>query len=212
MNTLMLLTLSLSATTQLPDGTLLVMENSSKAVARVTGSRVTHVAMIFNHDDTAWVYEATPAKVRRLTLTDYRDELGALNRSRTHSTVVSILEPKYPYSEMQIGRMQTHAASQIGRRYSIKGYVRGNEFDGIHCAHLAAETLEKSGRCQFDREYAITPGELVTSITPLYKRAASLAVEPSGSSRSWCDRSWTTWFNYGTWCRWACYESWTFCW
>ncbi len=212
MHSIMLLTLALSAPTQVPDGSLLVFKNSNKPVTQFTGSTVTHVAMIFHHGSTEWVYEATPAKAWRLTLAEYRRELGELNRGGTQTASVSVLKPKYPYSKLQIERMRKHAASQIGRRYSIKGYVRGKEFDGIHCAQLAAATLETSGRFQFDRKYALSPGELVATISPSYNPPVPLAVEPRTSSRSWCDRSWTTWFNYGTWCRWACYETWTFCW
>lgn len=212
MYTLVLLTLSLAATPQLDDGSLLVMENSNKPVAQVTGSNITHVAMVFRHGDSEWVYEATPAQARRLTLAEYRIELGELNRDRRPPTRVSVLEPKVPYSKLQIERMQSHAASQLGRRYSIKGYVRDKEVDGIHCAQLAASTLAASGRFEIDQAYAITPAELVASVSSLHKTPVPLVVETFKSSESWCERSWTAWFNRADWCRWACYETWTFCW
>ncbi|MDA1049819.1 MAG: hypothetical protein O3C40_05000 [Planctomycetota bacterium] len=212
MHTLVLLTLSLAATTQIPDGSLLVLEHSNKPVAKATGSNITHVAIIFHHGDSEWVYEATPAKARRVALAEYRRELGELNRNRRQPTSVSVLKPKYPYSEMQIEKMRAKAASQIGRRYSVKGYVLGKETDGIHCAHFAAAALEASGRFQFDQAYAISPGELIAKISPLHKPPVRLTVEVDESDESWCERSWTAWFNYGAWCRWACYETWTFCW
>lgn len=212
MYTIMLMTLSLSATAEIPDGSLLVLRNSNKPVARFTGSDVTHVAMIFHHGETEWVYEATPAKARRLKLADYKRELGEGKPGSGRVSGVSLLKPKSPYSESQIERMRSHAASQIGRRYSVKGYVREKEFDGIHCAHLVAATLEAGGRFQFDQEYAISPGELVASIRNSHETPVQLTVEANPSNDSWCKRSWTTWFNYGAWCRWASYETWTFCW
>jgi len=212
MHALVLLTLSLSATTDIQDGSLLVFEHSNKPVAQVTGSSITHVAILFHHGDTQWVYEATPAKTRRLKLTDYQNELGELDRHRGRPTRVSVLEPSYPYSELQIEQMRAHAASRIGRRYSVKGYVRGKESDGIHCAQLAAATLAASGRFRFDKAYAISPGELVANVRPLHKSPVPLAIATVQTDESWCERSWTAWFNYGAWCRWACYETWTFCW
>ena len=131
MQTLALLMLSLSATPQLQNGSLLVLEHSNKPVAHVTGSSITHLAILFHEGDRPWVYEATPAKARRLTLVEYRRELGELNRGRNRPTRITVLEPRYPYSEMQIERMWAHAASQIGRRYSVKGYLRGKNSDGI---------------------------------------------------------------------------------
>ena len=211
MHALILLTLSLSATSKIQDGSLLVFEHSNKPVAQVTGSSTTHVAVLFHHGATEWVYEATPAKARRLTLAKYQLELGELNRNRSQPTSVTVLEPKYPYSELQIERMRAHAVSQIGRRYSVKGYVRGRESDGIHCAHLAAVTLEASGRFEFDEAYAISPGELVANISSLHRSPVRMTIGAGQSDESWCARSWTAWFNYGTWCRWACYETWTFC-
>src|SRR5687767_6162226 len=130
MQVLILLILSLPATLQIQDGSLLVLKHSNKPVAQITGSSITHVALVFNHGETPWVYEATPAQVRRLTLTEYQLELGKLNRIRSQPTSVSVLEPSYPYSETQVERMRSFAASQIGRRYSVKGYVRGKDSDG----------------------------------------------------------------------------------
>jgi len=146
-----------------------------------------------------------------LTLAEYRRELGELNRNRSQPTNVSVLEPKSPYAKTQIERMRAHAVSQIGRRYSIQGYVRGKESDGIHCAHFAAATLEASGRFQFDEEYAISPGELVASVSSSHEPPVRLTIESVKTDESWCERSWTAWFHYGAWCRWACYETWTFC-
>ena len=212
MQAIILLTLSLSATSQIEDGSLLVFEHSNKPVAQATGSSITHVALVFQHGDANWVYEATPAKARRLSLAEYRLELGGLDRNRSEPSRVTVLEPKYPYSELQIERMRAHAASQLGRRYSIKGYLRHKDSDGIHCAHLAAATLEAGGRFQFDEAYAISPGSLVAKIGPLHKSPVPLLVGPETKNETWCERSWTDWLNYGAWCRWACYETWTFCW
>ncbi|MCA9119766.1 MAG: hypothetical protein H6822_34640 [Planctomycetaceae bacterium] len=214
MNAILLAVAVLSApsVSTVPDGSLLILRNSNKPVAAATGSDITHLAMVFFEDEAEWVYEATPAKVRRLLLTEYRRELGVLSHDRVKPPSVSILEPRYPYSELQIERMRKYARSQIGRRYSIQGYVRRQESDGIHCAQLTAATLQASGRFHFDEAYAISPGELISEVASLHKSSAPLKVTSTPKAGSWCQRSWATWFNYGAWCRWACYETWTFCW
>lgn len=207
-----LLAIMIATVAAIPDGSILVLQNSNKPVATVTGSDVTHVAIVFRQDGTEWVYEATPAKARRIPLAEYRRELSKSSVDGTRLPGVSVREPNYPYSELQIERMRQHAASQLGRRYSIKGYVRGEEFDGIHCAHLVAGTLAASGRHQFKEAYAMSPGELMATISPTYQSPVSLPSVLSPAESSWCEQSWATWFGYGNWCRWACYETWTFCW
>lgn len=202
----------LSATTATNDGSLLVLRGTSKPVTLATGSDITHVAMIFAHGDEDWVYEATPAKVRRLTMAAYLRELGTSNHGKRKPTTISMLRPKQPYSEAQLRLMQEYAQAQIGRRYSVKGYLRSQEFAGMHCAHFAAATLEAGGRFNFDQEFSITPGDLVSNIAKSHQPPVSIAVQPIASSDSWCAQSWNTWFNYSAWCQWACYETWTFCW
>lgn len=211
MNGILAATLMLSAAGAIPDGSLLVLRNSNKPVEAVTGSEITHVAILFQHGQNEWVYEATPGQTRRLPWTEYRRELGEFNRNRRSPLAVSVLEPKQAYSAEQVNRMRAYAASQIGRRYSLQGYVRGKEVDGIHCAHFAASILETSGRFRFEKAYAISPGKLVAGISKLHKRPVPIAVDPGETNESWCEKSWTAWFNYGAWCRWACYETWTFC-
>src|SRR5207244_1398978 len=64
---------------ELPDGTLLFLENCNSIVQRTTHGEIAHVALAFQEGGQRWVYEATPAKVRRLTVDDYFIELARLN-------------------------------------------------------------------------------------------------------------------------------------
>ncbi len=212
MSPILLTTILLSATPSANDGALLVFRGGSKPVAVATGSDITHVAVVLRHGSDDWVYEATPAKVRRLTLTAYRSELATASHSKGKPAAISLMCPKQPYTSAQLKRMRDYAAAQIGRRYSIKGYVRGKEFDGMHCAHFAAATLESSGRFNVDEEYAMTPGQLVAGVANQHQPLVPLTIKPIASDQSWCEESWTTWFNYAAWCRWASYETWSFCW
>ncbi len=212
MSPMILTGMMLAATPATNDGALLVLRGGSKPVAVATGSDVTHVAIVLRHGSEDWVYEATPAKVRRLTFNAYRKELASASHSKGKSTSISIMRPKRPYAESQLKRMRNYASAQIGRRYSIKGYLRGKEFDGIHCAHFAAATLEASGRFLAEDEYAITPAQLVSGVANQHKPMVPLTIRPVQSSESWCEQSWGTWFNYAAWCRWASYETWSFCW
>src|SRR5262245_56318638 len=67
---------------ELPDGTLLFLENCNSIVQRTTHGEIAHVALVFHDGIESWVYEATPAKVRRVKLDDYFVELAQLNKRR----------------------------------------------------------------------------------------------------------------------------------
>jgi hypothetical protein len=45
----------------LPDGTLLFLENCSSVVERATHGQIAHVAIVLADDDRQFIYEATPA-------------------------------------------------------------------------------------------------------------------------------------------------------
>src|SRR5207245_2477583 len=76
---------------ELPDGTLLFLENCNSIVQRTTHGEIAHVALIFEDAGERWVYEATPAKVRRVTVNDYFVELAQLNKHRGDDDRIRVL-------------------------------------------------------------------------------------------------------------------------
>src|SRR4051812_23825116 len=85
---------------ELPDGTLLFLENCSSVVERTTHGEIAHVAMVFGDDGHRWVYEATPAKVRRVRLDDYLLELARSNQRRKEKDEIGVfaLRPRPAYT------------------------------------------------------------------------------------------------------------------
>src|SRR5438552_2622047 len=140
-----------SRAAELSDGTLLFLENCSSVVERATHGEIAHVAMVFGDDGERWVYEATPAKVRRVKLDDYLADLARSNQRRKGDDEIRALalQPWPEYTPEEAVKMRAYLDTQLGRRYSVKNYVRGKPYDGIHCAELTASTLNASGRYCF---------------------------------------------------------------
>jgi hypothetical protein len=212
MNQLLLATVLLSATADIEDGSLLVLENSNKPVIAYTKSTITHVAVILLRDDMPWVYEATPAKVRRVRLASYYDEIAELDARRKDKTRVWLLQPKRPYAAADLKSMKTYMESQLDRRYSVKGYVRGKQSDGIHCAEFASSALAKTSRFEFDEQHhAISPAELYRHVKHQHGSAKRIAMPEPKIEESWCSGAWRQCFSFREWCVWASYETWMFC-
>ncbi len=212
MNSFALAALVLCGATQWTDGSLVVLHNSNKMVAGWTDSDVTHVGLVMNVDGRPWVYEATPGRVRRVPITDYREELRELNASRRQPTRMSVLQPKRPYSPSELAAMRVYLNQQIGRRYSIKGAVRRKPSDGIHCAEYVATALAKSGRFRATNPHGLHPATIVQNAAPLHTVPTDVSIRPRKSQESWCARSWKQWGGVQAWCSWACYEALVFCW
>lgn len=209
---LLLLATLLPGAVEVPDGALLVLKNSNKPVASWTGSDITHIAVVVHKGGQPWVYEATPAKVRQVPLPSYWRELAELNARREPKTTVLMLRPSESYSQDQIHLMKQYMDSQLDRRYSIRGYVRDKQSDGIHCAEFASSALARTGRFEFaDAHYAISPAEFYSQVKDQHEPPVRLSFKTAASSDSWCTRSWKSWSDFSSWCGWACYESWTFC-
>lgn len=195
------------------DGTLLFLENSNLFVELYTRSETTHVAIVLNDADQPWVYEATPHEVRKLRLADYYAELGRMNqrRSLTSKIRVTMAQPRAPYTAAQTTAMRGLVEEQLKRRYSIKGYVRGQS-DGVHCAELAARTLCKANALDLPRCQDECPATLLAKITPLSRPLAVIAIEEPVERSTWCERTTNDWLGFTNWCQWSCWEAWTFCW
>ena len=220
-----------------PDGTLLFLENCSSIVERTTRGQIGHAALVFRDEGTCWVYEATPAKVRRVTIADYYAELARLNARRDDDEKMRtwLLRPKQAYTAAEVANMREYLDAQIGRRYSVRNYVRGKPGEahsakvgpvevqvavhaeskspgGIHCAELTSTTLNQSGRYAFENCHKINPQALYTAVLPTHAAPEELLLSPPTANEPWCQRAQrrtAEWFN---WCGWSCREAWAWCW
>ena len=213
MNSYALALLLLGSTPNLENGSLLILEGNNKPVRAFTDSEVTHVA-IFMRLGTSLpvVFEATPAKVRCVALRKFMDEIRQHDAGRGKSTRVWMMQPKRPYSQRELRRMNSYLNSQLGRRYSVKGYVRHREADGIHCAEFASTALTHTGRFAFRQRYAIDPGELVQAVKTSHESPVRISVPNRRADPTWSKQTWLRLLDFQNWCGWACYEALRFYW
>jgi hypothetical protein len=198
----------------LADGTLLFLENCSSVVERTTRGDIAHVALVFSDSGDAWIYEATPAKVRRITVAEYLAELARLNKRRDDDDEIRVfaLRPKVAYKPDEIAKMRTYLDEQLGRRYSVKNYVRGKPYDGIHCAELAATTLTHSGRYTLEDCHKLHPQALYTAVLSTHASPELIPIPPLVTKDPWRLRFQRRWLGWSTWCGWSCREAWLFFW
>jgi hypothetical protein len=206
--------LSLSAS-PLDDGTLIFLENCNSVVEYSTGGQIGHVALVFNDDDGCNVYEATPGEVRRVSLADYHAELARINRRRDEGDQVRVLayQPTPAYTDVELAAMRAALNAQVGRRYSVRNYIRRKPGDGIHCAELTALVLNASGRFRLERGAKIHPAALYAQIeVSEHYGPAEIAAVPSAEREPWCVRTQRRTAEWFTWCGWSCQEAWLWCW
>lgn len=199
---------------KLTEGTLLFLENCNSVVEWSTRGEIAHVGLVFHEAGEAWVYEATPARVRRVTLADYQLELARLNKRRAADDQARLLAlaPKPSYTNDEIGRMRKYIDEQLGRRYSVKNYVRGKPYDGIHCAELASSTLNQSGRYAFAECHKTSPQAFYNAVVPTHFEPQVVAIQPLVEQEAWAVRASRRWSGWYTWCGWSCREAWLFLW
>lgn len=198
----------------LEDGTLIFLENCSSIVERSTHGSVGHVAIVINEGTEPWLYEAIPGKVRHLKADEYYAELSRLNARKAEDKQIRAfaLRPEKPFTPAERQAMHYYLEEQVGRRYSVKGYVRGEESAGIHCAELASHTLNESGRYQWEHCHAIHPSKLQILIDPTYRDPVPIQIPIFNSEETWCQRAQRRWDSIRNWCVWSCGEAWSLCW
>jgi hypothetical protein len=221
-----------------PDGTLICLENVNSVVEFSTRGKIGHVALAFADGDDAYVYEATPGEVRRVSVEEYFVELARLNKRRDDDDQIHVwaLRPKKAYSEAEVAAMRKYLDSQVGRRYSLRNYVRGKPGDGghaaqigpleikiavdlkdppsegIHCAELASTTLNQSDRYGFENCHRIHPQALYAAMMPHSAAPEEIAIPPLAVKETWCVRAQRRTAEWFTWCGWSCQEAWSWCW
>jgi hypothetical protein len=199
---------------RLAEGTLLFLENCSSVVEWSTRGEIAHVALAFSEGGTAYVYEATPAKVRRVTLDEYQNELARLNKKRDEDERVRMiaLAARKAYAPEEVEKMRAYLDRQLGRRYSVKNYVRGKPYDGIHCAELASSTLNESGRYAFRECHKLSPLALYEAVRPTHEEPRVIATPPLLETDRWTVRTRRSAGGWFSWCGWSCREMWLFLW
>lgn len=212
MNSLWLLLAVVSASPEIGDGSLLFLENCNSVVQFATQDEIGHVALAFREGKETWVYEATPGSVRRVTFVEYEQELARINEHKRQPIRLWVLAPERKFTAAEITAMQEYLDDQLGRRYSIKNYVKGKPGDGTHCAELAANTLNRSGRFDLADSHTIHPARLMSIIKPEFPTKVEYPVGKPIVIDPWyirwgrcCNSSWN-------WCGWSCGEVWSFCW
>jgi hypothetical protein len=196
------------------EGTLLFLENCNSVVEWSTRGQIAHVALVFHEAGEAWVYEAMPGKVRRVALAEYQVELARLNNRRAADDQVRLLAlaPQPSYTRDEIASMRKYIDEQLGRRYSVKNYVRGKPYDGVHCAELAAGTLNQSGRYAFAECHKTSPQALHGAVLRTHFDPQVVAIPPLAEQEEWTVRARRGWSGWFSWCGWSCREAWLFLW
>ena len=213
MNTLLLLAGLACSASPLEDGTLLFLENASSVVKVATGGKIGHVAIVMTDDGHSWIYEATPARVRRTTPAAYKEELVRINARRDDDQKIRMLalRPQTPYSDAEKTAMRAFLNDQLGRRYSLLNYVENKDGDGIHCAELASGALNATGRYHFEQPRSIHPTRFFELVQPKHRAAESVALPDAAPQETWCQRADRRWGEIWRWSCWGCSEAWAFC-
>ncbi len=198
------------------DGSLVFLENSNYFVERYTEAPIGHVAVVIRDSGKPMVYEATPGRVRKVAWDDYLLELGKLNQDRSWRSKKLIagwvLAPKTPYSTGEISHMRRYLESQMSRRYSVLGYLRGQQSDGVHCAELASQTISFGGRFDIDNCYKQTPASLMALAEPQHVAKTALTIPEPAEAESWCSAACRRWTNSWMVARWSFREAWHYVW
>lgn len=210
MNGLILVATLLTSNPVVPDGTLLFLQKSNEVVEFYTGSDKTHVGVIFSDAKNRWVYEAAPGKVRRVKLSVYLRTIAESNQGRSEQIRVFLKAPQREYSQQDIYKMRHHLDMQLGKPYTIRHLVRGGKSDAFHCAQLVGEGLNKSQRFNLKKPVELSPAQLLKATSSQYGPARKVSLAGLGTNRPWCERTWSSWTDFGSWCRWSLGESWNF--
>jgi len=214
MHALWLLLAVCSASPEIGEGSLLFLQNCNSVVELATRDEIGHVAVAFHDGDETWIYEATPGKVRRVRFAEYEQELARINARRSQRDAVRlwIVSPARKFTAAETTAMREYLDEQLGRRYSVKNYVVGQPGDGTHCAELAANMLNHSGRFDLADTHKIHPARLLAIIEPEYSLKTEHPIGAVAQTDPWYIRWSRCCRSTGNWCAWSCREAWSFCW
>jgi hypothetical protein len=206
-----LIFLAVATLPDIPDGSLLFVENGYNIVERFTDSSYSHVAIVLD----GVVYEANPPDVRTYPLAEWFTNIGKANEGSGSPAIVEIVSPNRPYTKDELREMRTYLNEQVGRRYSVRGYLRKSPGDGIHCAEMCATALEKTGLVDFSTtNCTFSPGTLRESVNVIHHRDGQklYVTIRKEHRRSTGQRVKDYWSSQKDMCRWSWKETLKFCW
>ncbi|MFA6325467.1 MAG: hypothetical protein WCX46_04545 [Candidatus Paceibacterota bacterium] len=130
-----------------PPGTVIIWENGNylDAIRNVTGSNLTHAAIVLYEKEVPLVYEASRPNVHRYSFKDYVKIIKD-TKKRLPQFSVHFLEPSTQYTKEQLVSMKRYADSQLGRPFGVSSYLRGVPMQTIHCSEYVGHILASSGR------------------------------------------------------------------
>ena len=210
MNCVILTAILLGTTPEVADGSLVYLQKSNGVVEFYTGSSQTHVGIVFSDAAQQWVYEAAPGKVRRVPLPVYLRNLGELNRRRSEKIQVYFRQPRRSFSPAEVYAMRHYLDMQLGAPYTVRNFVGKANSKGFHCSELVGEGLNRSTRFNLALPQTLSPSQLLRLTQSQYHSSRQVSVVSAGQERPWCERTWSAWSDFGSWCRWSCGESWNF--
>ena len=192
------------------DGTLLYVWNGNNVVQGYTDSKVTHVGLIINVNDEAYLYEADVPQVRRVPFKDYLAMIAIGNKDADPEDIVTIrlIQPSVPFTGDQIKAMKEYLDGKIGTRYSIRSYIHKKPvISGMHCAELTTNALNATGRYKFTNPSATSPKALVHYMAGTYGETQVVSIKAPVDNLTWCDEQKSWWGRTFAWCEWSCIES-----
>jgi hypothetical protein len=136
-----------------------------RPISKATGSTITHATIILYEDGEPFVYEAVPPAVHRVP---YKEYIALMADHKRKDFSYFVTEPRTRYTKDELAKMKAYADSQLGRRYMMRGYWKGQEVRGIMCSQFAGNTIEKSGLIKSDN-FRETPGSLYRKLLPFYR-------------------------------------------
>lgn len=191
------------------NGTMLFVENGHNLVECYTRSNVSHVAIVIDDQ----VYEAEPPVVHKESVEDWLTKIAKYNERRGTPAIVEVLKPSKPYTKSEIDKMRQFLDQQVGRRYSVRGYVRKIPGDGIHCAEMSAQALAATGRINVDQAYRLSPGNLREIVEDNHNSISKWHVTVKPEYRRSTMTKFVDWFKQkGRTCQWSCGETMRFYW
>lgn len=157
----------------MPDGTLLFVEGGNEIVMNHTNSPYSHAAIIFNDGGKPFVYEAVRPVCRKISLEKYIKEIESLNVDRNKEMKLWIKYPKDLTNE-NAEKMKKYCEEQLGRRYRIKSYLRGEEQNTLHCGEMTTRAMMAGGMEIKDNPCTRTPKDIMEFSSKWYKEAILL--------------------------------------
>ena len=155
MNAILLAIALLGGVGKAQEGDIVFVSHGDTLVALKTNSDITHVATVFKRDGKLYIYEATRPRVQTITWQAF-----VKRYERRKKAEFWIARPVKQYTEKQLKEMQRYADSQLGREYSIMGYVKGKPVKGIDCTEYTARQLMQADKMKIDRPETLAPIDL----------------------------------------------------